>query len=140
MEFMGGEHQPYSTSVGFNPGHSNTPRPVFTVAMDIVSPLFLISARCRDSNLRRRALAMLKICGRKEGIWDSYLSAKVAEKIIELEESGASQDGHIPESARIYELDVRLGEETGGEITHKKHVQDEDGSGSIETFEEALVW
>ena len=42
-------------------------RSVFIVALDIVLPLFLISAKCRDVTIRRRALALLKQCNRKEG-------------------------------------------------------------------------
>jgi hypothetical protein len=110
----------YSTAITIS--GSSQQRPVFTMAMDIVMSLFLISAKCRDRGVRRRALAMLKACGRTEGIWESHACARVCERIIELEEAGALDDGTIPEHARIYEMDVFLGGEKGAEITHKKWV------------------
>ena len=111
-------------------------RPVFTVALDIVMPLFLCAARCRHLNTRRRALRLLKASRRKEGIWDSSAVASVCEKVIELEEAAASPDGTIPEHARIYEMDLRLREETGGSITYKRRLRD----GDIEEIQENLNW
>ena len=112
--------KPYSATSTIS--GSSHQRPVFTMAMDIVMSLFLISAKCRDGGVRRRALAMLKMCGRTEGIWESHACAKVCERVIELEEAGALDDGTIPEHARIYEMDVFLGGEKGAEISHKKWV------------------
>lgn len=107
-------------------------RPVFTMAMDIVMSLFLICAKCRDRVVRRRALAMLKSCRRTEGIWESHACARVCERMIELEEAGALEDGTIPEHARIYQIDVTLDGEHGAEITHKKWV----GKGCDAEYEE----
>lgn len=107
-------------------------RPILTVAMDIVLPLYLISAKCRTSSVRKRALKMLKACRRREGIWDSLGCAAVAEKIIEIEEEAASADGFIPECARIYMLDIRYGEDEVGEIVYKKLVPDPTGSSYAE--------
>ena len=101
---------------------SHLQRPAFTMAMDIVMSLFLISAKCRDGGVRRRALAMLKSCGRIEGIWESHACARVCERIIELEEAGALDDGTVPEHARIYQTDVLLGGEQEAQITYKKWV------------------
>ncbi len=118
-----------------------TTRPVLVVAMDLVLPLFLISTKCRHSAIRRRALRMLKSCSRREGIWDSYLCSRMAERMIELEER-SSEGGFIPESARICELDVRLAEHEDNvvEVRQKKLVLDETGSRRVVTVEEAMVW
>lgn len=110
-------------------------RPVLTVAMDIVLPLYLISVKCRASLVRKRALKMLKICGRREGIWDSIGCAAVAEKIIQLEEEDMVADGHIPESARIFMLDIRFREDGPEEIVYKKLLPSSSGCG----YEEVVV-
>lgn len=114
--------------------HPTRPGRSFTTAMDIVLSLFTITAKCRDSKLRRRALKMLKTCNRKEGIWDSYRCALVAEKIVELEERGADPDGFIPESARVFEMDVHVDDEQhSSTIVHKRNVEDGSASGHVET-------
>lgn len=82
---------------------------------------------------------MLKECNRKEGIWDSCTMARTAERMIAIEERGALEDGFIPESARIYMLDVHMGEETVEEVTHKKLVLDKNGHHHTAAFEEALA-
>jgi hypothetical protein len=79
---------------------------------------------------------MLKVCRRKEGIWDSSACASVCEKVIELEEQGALLDGTIPEHARVYEMDLRLREEKGGSITYKRRLRD----GDIETIQADVIW
>lgn len=106
-----------------------TKRPIFTMAMGIVPSLYMVSAKCRVSSVRKRALRMLKVCGRKEGIWDSSGCAAVAERIIKLEEENALPDGQVPESARIYMLDIHFGEDGSGQIVYKKLLPKSDGSG-----------
>lgn len=106
-------------------------RPFFTTSMDIVLPLFLVSTRCRDSDIRRRALTMLKMCDRREGLWNSSSCGKVAERIIELEERSALQDGSIPSACRISEIDVGLGEDGVYGIVYKREPVEGDTSDSV---------
>ena len=79
---------------------------------------------------------MLKVCRRKEGIWDSSACASVCEKVIELEEQAALPDGTIPEHARIFEMDLRLREEKGASITYKRRLRD----GDVEAIEADVHW
>lgn len=113
-------------------------RPVLTMAMDIILPLFLIGARCRDSRIRRRALRMLPTCGRREGVWDSWLCAEMVEKVIELEEGAASEDGKVPEHARMCMLDVRFREDRTAEVSLLVH--DEKGLHSTDSFDGSVAW
>jgi hypothetical protein len=83
-------------------------RASFIVAMDLVMPLFLIGSKCRNGSIRRRALALLKQCDRREGIWDSQTCVEICKKIIELEEEATLSDGTIPEDVRVYGVDVTL--------------------------------
>lgn len=60
----------------------------FSFELGVVLPLFIISTKCRDPTLRRRAIALLYSINRREGLWDSQGAAKVAETIMNMEEEG----------------------------------------------------
>jgi hypothetical protein len=80
--------------------------PKFQPDIGIVTPLFATIQRCRDPNLRRRATQLLKQSGRQEGVWNSDLMGRLAEKLIEFEESLAGTDHvqscqDVPSFARI---------------------------------------
>ena len=61
---------------------------LFSFELGVVLPLFIISTKCRDPTLRRRAIALLHSINRREGLWDSQGAAKVAETIMNMEEEG----------------------------------------------------
>lgn len=67
-------------------------RPLFSLTTAYVGPLYMVAARCRNSNIRHRALSLLRSCQRREGMWDSKVVAGIAEKIIALEESNRCHD------------------------------------------------
>jgi hypothetical protein len=119
-------------TMGLDQSHKISERPAFALTMDLVLPLFLIGARCRNPSIRRRALKLLRLCNRKEGIWDSRPCAELVQKTIDLEEAGALADGSIPDSARIYMFQVSLEGESASEVTQKKFVYNEDGGQFIE--------
>jgi hypothetical protein len=60
----------------------------FSFDLGLTPPLYFTASHCRDSIVRRRALAMLRLSHRKQGSWNSEHSAKCAERIIEIEEVG----------------------------------------------------
>lgn len=64
-------------------------RPVLTMTSGCVLPLYFVAARCRHSPTRHSALQLLRKCNRREGLWDSNLSAGLAEKLITIEEAKA---------------------------------------------------
>lgn len=88
-------------------------RPTFALSHGIVTPLFMTCTRCRDPSLRRRALRILQTCNRKEGIWDSARSARVAERVIQIEENRAGgvveSAADVPNWARIQNLETYFG-------------------------------
>lgn len=61
-----------------------------TVSLEwgVIAPLYFLTVRCRDPHLRRRALGHLYSLHRCEGAWDSLGAARVAERVIEIEEEG----------------------------------------------------
>lgn len=93
--------------------------PSFSMGLGIIMPLFVVCIHCKDYQVRREALHLLKICNRKEGLWDSYLAARTCEVLIAAEEQEALRllckpgqplldtfphNGRIPEQVRIREL------------------------------------
>lgn len=71
----------------------------FSLDISIVPPLYIVCKYCRDGGLRREALALIDVCPRREGVWDSGLVSRVSAFLIEVEEEGMV-DGYIPEYAR----------------------------------------
>lgn len=81
----------------------------FALDLGIVPPLFVVATKCRDRKVRRDAMKLLLVSPRREGMWDSLLSGKVAQWIMEIEEEGmgeylgygmGSADGAVVEMER----------------------------------------
>jgi hypothetical protein len=117
-------------------------KPVFSLDIGIVTPLYVVVSRCRDPAIRRRGLQLLASCNRREGIWDSTLAARVAERLITIEENGAMSypvlyASQVPEHARIRDLHTRFGVDRQGLIRYTKNV----ACGSPDDkWEELLEW
>jgi len=62
----------------------------FALDLGIVPPLFVVATKCRDRKLRREAIRLLLSSPRREGMWDSILSGRVAQWIMEIEEEDLS--------------------------------------------------
>ena len=78
--------------------------PSFTMDLGVSSPMLFVLKRCRDPNIRRRGIALLKRAKCQEGIWNSDLIARVGEIVMVLEERGVSDartSDDIPFSSRI---------------------------------------
>lgn len=60
----------------------------FCLDMGYIIPIYTVASQCKDPIMRRRAIALLRSTSRQEGIWNSLLVAKAAERITEIEESG----------------------------------------------------
>jgi hypothetical protein len=68
-------------------------RPTFSMDLGIVAPLFVVATKCRVPTLRRQAIELLRGCSRREGMWDSELTARIAHWVMTLEESLPSVQG-----------------------------------------------
>ncbi len=65
--------------------------------------------KCRHPVIRRKAVALLYSSPRQEGVWDSILTARVAERLIGIEEAGlgkVTRCEDIPDWARISDVEV----------------------------------
>jgi hypothetical protein len=144
------------TDIGLNP--ETVLKPTFSLSLGLVSPLYITVTRCRDPTIRRRALHLLYTCNRKEGIWDSRLAARVAQRIVQVEEAGATplpgygrsgdndtvvviSADQIPESARVRELEVCFLSDRTGRIRYTKSTGGAiSNPDPVEYVEEILQW
>jgi hypothetical protein len=58
------------------------------VDIELVPVLYYVAVKCRHPSIRRRAIALLKACPRRESLWDGACTARVTEEIVEIEEGG----------------------------------------------------
>lgn len=75
-------------------GHEYTARhikPSFSADLGVVPPLYVVATKCRDPLTRRQAIQLLRSSSRREGMWDSELTARIGLFIAEVEE-GATMD------------------------------------------------
>lgn len=70
--------------------------PMLRFAFDtgILPPLYLVTIKCRDPLLRRRALQLMERYPRREGVWDSVATAHLCRWIVRLEEEAAKSVSH----------------------------------------------
>lgn len=60
--------------------------PSFCLDLGFIIPLYTVASQCPDTALRRTAIALLRSTPRQEGLWNSEVVAKAAERILEIEE------------------------------------------------------
>lgn len=83
-------------------------RPYCSFDMTVIPSLYNAACRCRDPVVRRKAISLLSNSARREGIWDSDVSAAIAQRIMAIEEGGLgpiSSAQSVPMQARIHILD-----------------------------------
>lgn len=61
----------------------------FNLHMTFIPPLYLVAAKCRDPITRREAITILERHGGLEGFWNAKVLARIAKRIVEIEEGGA---------------------------------------------------
>ncbi|KAH8697902.1 hypothetical protein BGW36DRAFT_379639, partial [Talaromyces proteolyticus] len=97
------------------PSSNGTSKITFTLESGILPSLFLITLKCRDSGLRRRALSLLGESYCQEGMWEGALLAKFMKEVIDMEEDLSDPhrtgraDGNlkaegVPEEARFSDV------------------------------------
>jgi len=63
-------------------------KPSFSADLGIVPPLFVVATKCRDRALRWKAIQLLRSSPRREGMWDSELTARIAMWVADIEDTG----------------------------------------------------
>lgn len=82
-------------------------KPTCSSGLGIITPLHTIAARCRNPRIRRRAVRLLLESQRKECLWDSTLTGKVAMQTMEIEEA-EWQGERIGNEKRVWEVKIEL--------------------------------
>jgi hypothetical protein len=77
--------------------YSGSSKLTFTPEIGIVPVLYMIGVKCRHPMVRRDVLSILRRHPIREAVWDSISTARVIERVIEIEEDG-SREGHIIKS------------------------------------------
>lgn len=78
--------------------YSGLLRSTFTPEIGILPVLYIIGAKCRHPAVRREAVRILLRQPIREAVWDSVWTAKVLERVTEIEE-GRFEDGAVAENA-----------------------------------------
>ncbi|KAJ1329217.1 transcriptional activator protein UGA3 [Microdochium nivale] len=61
-------------------------KPSFSADLGIIPPLFVVATKCRERKIRRSAIRLLGSSSRREGMWDSDLSARIGAWVASIEE------------------------------------------------------
>lgn len=90
---------------------------IFSGDLGVVGPLYIIALRSRNTSLRWEAVSLLRLCKRREGMWDSEATADACVKVIKAdlareEGIGSSSSGSSPSQSNSPE-------ET---LTHGSHI------------------
>ena len=72
----------------------------FCFDLGVIYGLAGSAAKCRSTNIRRKAIALLLGSARREGVWDSLLFGKMMEWHADVEETFL-ENGQVPAWARI---------------------------------------
>jgi hypothetical protein len=75
---------------------------IFSFELGIIPALELIARKCRYPKIRRRALALLRKLPKRECLFDSFYSAILDERVMELEEQAfKTPPGQVPDENQL---------------------------------------
>lgn len=73
----------------------------FNFELGSILPLYLVAQRCRIRETRDKAINMLLDRPRREGVWDSVYSGRLAKWLGEQEDRERDEQGMVPSWARV---------------------------------------
>ncbi|KAH8893038.1 hypothetical protein GQ53DRAFT_122608 [Thozetella sp. PMI_491] len=85
--------------------------PHFSLEGGVILPLFLLASRCRHPVVRRAAIVIIDRLSRREGALNGSLVARVADRIVSIEEDGlvgVDSCQSVPEGSRLFCVRVWL--------------------------------
>lgn len=74
---------------------------VYPFDFGIIPGLFTVGARCRDHDIRTRAIDLMSASHYREGFWDSLAAAGIARWLRDVEEEDGKAGEFIPEERRV---------------------------------------
>jgi len=119
---------------------------VLCLDVGIVLPLFYVATRCRNRKIRWKAVELMRRTERQEGLWNSILFAKAAERCIEIEEEGLMLSRNdawegivVPREKRVRGVEAIFdGQDRRAKVRYRRHVGAE--AREEETIEEWVDW
>lgn len=92
-------------------------RSQFSFETGVLPALYFVSTRCRNPRIRRQALSLFSSASHQEGVWNSAMLSKIAERIILIEEDRdhmehSDETDDIAVSSRLTVLNVNIHSET----------------------------
>jgi hypothetical protein len=72
--------------------YSGSSRSTFTPEIGFIPALYIIGVKCRHPNVRREVLSILRRQPIREANWDSISTAKIVERVIEIEEATTGEE------------------------------------------------
>lgn len=96
----------------------------FALDTNIIATLYFIATSCRDPIVRREAVALLYESPCEEGLWHSAITARVCEKLVDIEEEGLGEVRRcddIPEWRRVDGITISFNVEGRvGKISYRR--------------------
>jgi hypothetical protein len=81
---------------------------VFCFDAGIMSSLRLVCRLCRQPKVRRDAIALMRRVGATEGLFNASMLANISEWVMNYEEEGMDENGWIPESERVKNVEMAM--------------------------------
>lgn len=94
---------------------------IFNLDLGLIVPLYFVVGKFRDHGIRMKPIKLLRSSERQEGVSNGFMAARVAERLVEIEEeglidqSGRSVDaGEVRMELRVSGVEVKFpGDEEG---------------------------
>ncbi|KAI9167839.1 hypothetical protein HJFPF1_03978 [Paramyrothecium foliicola] len=93
----------YAEQIANSGAGLTTPQPL-SFDIQILGPLYYAALKCRHPATRRRALEMLRLAPRVEGLWNGHYAYTTAKRVIEVEEKHLNGEGWPDETSRVHHL------------------------------------
>ena len=84
--------------------------PAFVFDLYVIPVLYFVAIKCRHPLIRRKAISLLSSSPRREGLWDAAPVARVAERVMQIEEEPLENplNGELPpEWSRVHDADFK---------------------------------
>ncbi|KAF2666084.1 hypothetical protein BT63DRAFT_49150 [Microthyrium microscopicum] len=75
----------------------------FSFEMKTLPPLYYVVTKCRVPSLRRKALELMRSSTHREGLWNTTIAVKIAERIIAIEEANLDKTAETSSSSHSFE-------------------------------------
>lgn len=61
----------------------------FSIELGLIAPLYMVGRKCRDPEVRRKVIELLRRGRKQEGLWQAKQQIQILQRVYEIEEAGA---------------------------------------------------